>query len=301
MRSSILILLATGFAGALPAGSRSSPDYSVLSDNLNGGGLISASPNYANHGSIDGGTAAGTSAAGLLAAKAGYIGQLTEATGLFVTAATTDVPELGTLPLGASQILDDATTTALLPASVSWSISSGPLSSVSPGGLVTAAAVYQNTPATVQATAGGFIGSLNLMVLDTQPDNFGSYAGDGIDDAWQFQYFGLNNPQAAPGVDASGSGQTNLFKFVAGLNPLDPNSRFVVQASAVSGQATQREVRFSPVVNGRTYTVRATENLAEGGWMTLPGGVQMNGSEGVFLDTNATGPKRFYEVQISRP
>jgi len=54
-------------------------------------------------------------------------------------------------------------------------------------------------------------------VFDTIPDNFRSYAGDGLLDGWQVQYFGQNNPKAGPSVDATGTGQTNLFKCVAGL------------------------------------------------------------------------------------
>ena len=72
----------------------------------------------------------------------------------------------------------------------------------------------------------GNTGTLALSVLNVNTDDLPGYLGDGIDDAWQVQYFGLNNPQAAPTVDADGTGQTNFFKHIAGLNPLDPNSRF---------------------------------------------------------------------------
>jgi hypothetical protein len=40
----------------------------------------------------------------------------------------------------------------------------------------------------------------------------------------QVQYFGvgttgMGNPLGVPGADADGTGQTNLFKYTAGLNP----------------------------------------------------------------------------------
>ena len=89
---------------------------------------------------------------------------------------------------------------------------SGPITGISASGLATAGVVYQDTPATAQGVYAGNTGTLGLTVLDALPDNYGSYAGDGLDDAWQNQYFGLNNPNAAPGHVSDGSGLTNLFK-----------------------------------------------------------------------------------------
>lgn len=43
-----------------------------------------------------------------------------------------------------------------------------------------------------------------------------------LDDAWQNQYFGLDNPLAAPTADPDG--ETNSFEFTAGLIPSDPQS-----------------------------------------------------------------------------
>ena len=68
----------------------------------------------------------------------------------------------------------------------------------------------------------------------------GSYAADGVGDDWQFQYFGLNNPNAAPLLDPDGDGQNNLFEFTAGLVPTNPLSRFLVSIAPVPGQPTHR-------------------------------------------------------------
>lgn len=281
-------------------GPRTSTNYSIATDTVDNAGRRATSANYTHDGSLGGSAVAATSTAPNAVAKTGYIGQLTEVTGLLVTSGSTTLNENGTLQLGVSQLLDDATTLTLAPSSVAWSVASGPLTGISSGGSATAGPVYQNTPATARADLGGFIGTLNLTVLDALPDNFGSYAGDGIDDSWQFQYFGLNNPNAAPGVDASGTGQNNLFKFVAGLNPLDPTDRFRVAATPIVGQPGQKLLTFSPVVAGRTYSIRAAPDLTSGSWSTLSGSVQINGAEGTFTDLNATGPRKFYEVQITR-
>jgi hypothetical protein len=47
--------------------------------------------------------------------------------------------------------------------------------------------VYQDTSATAQGFFGGFTATLSLTVKNVTTDVFGVYAGDGIDDAWQFQ------------------------------------------------------------------------------------------------------------------
>ena len=129
-----------------------------------------------------------------------------------------------------------------------------------------------------------------------------SYAGDGIDDAWQNQYFGLNNPNAAPNVDFDGTGQTNLFKYIAGLNRLDPNSRFTLSIAPVPGQPTQKILLFTPLATGRTYTVKFKTDVTAATWTTLPGVTFTdNGLERTVTDPTATEARKFYQVEISKP
>ena len=122
---------------------------------------------------------------------------------------------------------------------MAWSVASGPLTGISASGLATAGIVYQDTAATAQGSYLGDTGTLALTVRNVNTDDFGMYAADGIDDAWQVQYFGLNNPNAAPNVDFDHTGQTNLFKYIAGLNPLD-GSRFTLSIAPVAGQPAQK-------------------------------------------------------------
>ena len=110
----------------------------------------------------------------------------------------------------------------------------------------------------------GQTGQLLLTVRNANNDDYQACAGDGIDDAWQVQYFGApSNPNAGPTVDVSGTDQNNLFKFIAGLNPLDsfplfsfPAFRFTVKAQPVAGFPAQRNIVFLPLVAGRVYVVR---------------------------------------------
>jgi hypothetical protein len=284
----------------LQASNHTSANYSIAAETNDSGGLRAASANYTNDGST--GLVAGISSTTNGTAKAGYIAQIFDVTGLVVGAASTDVNETGTLQLSGRQLLDDASFIALNAGSVAWSLVIGPITNVSSSGLVTADVVYQNSPASVQGSFAGFTGSISLNVLDTIPDNFGSYAGDGLPDNWQVQYFGINNPKAAPNVDASGTGQTNLFKYVAGLNPTDQTSRFALNIQAVPGQTGQMQVVFSPVVAGRTYTVVSTSNLSAPNWTSLASSTQSDsGQQRTVTDLGFSGAKKFYRVSVSKP
>jgi hypothetical protein len=187
--------------------------------------------------------------------------------------------------------------------SVAWSVLSGPITGISATGLATAAPVYQSTPVTVQGIFDSLTATLNLTVLDFNIDNFGSYAGDGLDDSWQIQYFGPDNPLAAPNADPHGTGQTNQFKFVAGLDPTDPAARFSITIAAVDGQPGQKQVIFDPVVPGRTYTVIAQSSLtAPGAWTPINASAPSdNGTTRTIIDLSATGAARFYRVEITKP
>ena len=147
-----------------------------------------------------------------------------------------------------------------------------------------------------------FTGSLNFTVLDTILDNFGSYAGDGLGDDWQVQYFGQNNPLAAPALDPDGDGLTNLFEFTAGLVPTDPQSHFTLRIQSVPGQPAQKNVVFRPRLDGRTYAVQTRSGLNGGVWTPLISGLASdNGDERIVTDPNATGGLKFYRIQITRP
>ena len=236
-------------------------------------------------------------------AKNGYIGQLYELTdGLTLNAPQTTLNEAGTLQLTVYQTLDDTTHLAVPGNGVAWNVASGPLTGIDTNGLATADTVYQNTAATAQAVYLGQTLTLGLTVLDTIPDNYGSYAGDGIDDAWQVQYFGLNNPMAAPGVDADVTGQTNLFKYLAGLDPTDPTSRFTLNISPVAGQPGKMNLIFSPRLSDRSYTVTSNAQLTATGWSAITASAPSdNGQQRTVTDLNATGARKFYRVEITKP
>lgn len=300
--SLVSVLILPLITAASHAGPRTSTNYTLTTDTNDAGGQRAASATYTNDGSLGGITGISSIAAPAETAKHGYLGQLTEVTALQLAATPATVNETATRQLSGTQLLDDLTTNAVPAAAISWSVQSGPLTGIDSSGLATAATVYQNTAATAQGSYAGLTGTLGLTVLDTIPDNFGAYAADGVGDDWQFQYFGLNNPLAAPTQDPDGDGQINIFEFTAGLIPTNPLSRFLLTIAAVPGQATQKQVVFEPVVAGRTYTVKTSPDLAAASWITLAASTSSdNGSQRTITDTSATAGKKFYKVEIVKP
>jgi hypothetical protein len=301
----ILVTAVGAFSGAAQA-ARTSASYSIPTDSADAAGTQVQSASYSIKGSAVGefgasSTAVMTSAA--YSGKGGYVGELYDIVALSLTAPPSNsVNEATTRQVNAAPLADDATTLAnLAAASVTWSTVAGPIS-INTSGLATAGTVYQDTAATVGGTAQGLSGQLALTVLNVTADDFGAYAGDGIDDSWQVQYFGQPpNPLAGPNADADGTGQTNLFKFVAGLNPLD-GSRFTLSISSVAGQPLQKQLVFKPVVSGRTYTPQFATTVKNPTWQTVSGFTQSdNGTTRTVTDPGASPAPRFYNILISKP
>lgn len=128
------------------------------------------------------------------------------------------------------------------------------------------------------------------------------YADDGIDDAWQVQYFGHNNPNAQPGVDPDADGDDNSFEFTAGLDPTDSTSRFVVRMEdEVVVALGTRKITFGPLVSGRSYSVEFKSDLTTGEWAALPDFTQSDtGATRTVTDLDAAGPRKFYHVRITK-
>jgi hypothetical protein len=257
------------------------------------------STSYSNDGSAGSVTGLSSVTSPSEVAKGGYIGQLYEITALQLAASPLTVNESGTLQLGALQLLDDATLLNVSSSTVNWSVVSGPITGINSNGLATAGTVYQNTAAQVMGAYLGLNGTLTLTVLDTIKDNFGSYAGDGLPDDWQFQYFGSNNPHASPNVVTDGSGLTNLFKYTAGLIPNNAASTFSFSTAPVPGQPGQLSISFSPTFADRSYSVLSSTDLIH--WSTLSGPLPGNGGTTTITDSSASAPQKFYRVQITKP
>jgi hypothetical protein len=267
-RVHLLILLA--FVSALPplrAQSRASATYRLATESVDAGGAVLTSADYQAVTGVAG--LVGISAAADAPAhtvKHGYAGQLYDFTGLQLAAAGSTVSESGTVQLSAALLADDASVVPLAPAAVSWSVLSGPLVSVSANGLASAGTVFQSTGATVGGAAGGFAASLLLTVLDVGTDDFGLYAGDGLPDAWQVQYFGVGNPLASPAAQPLHDGQSNLLKFLTGYAPVGGAGGRFEAVGSVAGEGFF-QLQLSQVIPGTRYRFQRSTDLQT--WTTL--------------------------------
>jgi len=286
---------------AASAAARASANYSIPADTTDGGGRRATTAAYSNDGSIGGIGGLSTAAAPAQTAKHGYPAQLIDVTNIVLSANPTNLNEGSTRQIAARLGYDDGTVSPLGGASVAWSVVNGPLSGVNASGVASATNVYQDTPATVRGSSGGRSNTLGLLVINTGIDDFASYAGDGVDDAWQVQYFGLNNPNALGGLDPDGDGQTNRFEYIAGTIPTDANSKFRLSISNVVGVANQRAIQFSPRFVTRTYTPQYRPLVHTGAFLSLTGIVSDVGDVRTVTDTNAGSAAKFYRVGITYP
>jgi glycosidase len=130
--------------------------------------------------------------------------------------------------------------------------------------------------------------------------------GDGISDCWRARYFPNVDPTgtstgslSCATCDADGTGQNNRFKYVAGLNPTNPVSVFVLQVQNVANQSTRKNLVYWPIATGCTYVVESTTDLVTGVWSPQPVSAPLtNGTQVTVMDPNATGPTKFYRMEI---
>lgn len=185
---------------------------------------------------------------------------------------------------------------------------------LSPGGsysdVVFAVSVKRSTPTntysgTVTIQGGGDLSAATTLGSQSFQIAWLDSVGDGILDWWRKQYFGgtgtTTNNRSCASCDADGTGQKNLFKFVAGLNPTNSAVVFTSDIDRVPG-SNQVTLIYGPAVSGRSYSYLSTTNLGTGSYAPLSAPtIQTNGNEITVMDSSATGSQRFYRVGISVP
>ncbi|MBL9132911.1 MAG: hypothetical protein JNG86_17010, partial [Verrucomicrobiaceae bacterium] len=92
-------------------------------------------------------------------------------------------------------------------------------------------------------------------------------------------------------------------EFTAGLSPVSAASRLLLQSTVVPNQPGQMNIVISPFVSGRTYTVKSSLTLGSGAvWTDLTSySTSDNGNTRTITDLSATGARKFYHVEISKP
>ena len=226
----------------------------VFSD-LDGGGHSTTSSLYSMSGSLNSLSGISTAASPSVTMRQGYIGQLYNVTSLTVTAVPLVVDEMGASQLSATANLDDDTVLVLNGSNVSW-MAGFPIASINAGGLATAASVYTFASGSVSGYYLGASDSVSLLVVNPN---------DGIPISWEIEYFGTNNPEGVASADADGTGQDNLLKYLAGLDPT--NSASILRITAVNKQGNDIDVTWT-CEGGHSYVLQSTKSAAIGGYTT---------------------------------
>jgi len=105
---------------------------------------------------------------------------------------------------------------------------------------------------------------------------------NGISDAWEKYYFGSVSTNRTQTTDTDGSGMSDYGKFIAGLNPTNPASKFIILSVTVqSNRFVQMQWAAIP---GRIYQVESSTNFA--GWTPLTDWLQASGSPMSYTATN---------------
>ena len=114
--------------------------------------------------------------------------------------------------------------------------------------------------------------------------------GDGMDDAWEQQYFGNLNRDGTGDLDSDGL--TDLQEFLAGTNPTLASS--TLRLTIVSTGPTV--LRFSAVAN-KSYTVEYKNAFSAPSWTLLRS--EPSGAARTVQFTDSAGPSstRFYRVR----
>ncbi len=116
-----------------------------------------------------------------------------------------------------------------------------------------------------------------------------------IPESWQIAHFGHTGVD--PNDDPDHDGMSNYAEYLAGTDPLDPNSYFAIK-SLVILDGGHAEIHWQ-TVEGRMYTVLYSDDLLT--WHAL--GTPMKGDDSMFSTTDPTSteqaPHRNYRVYLT--
>jgi hypothetical protein len=223
--------------------------------------------------------------------KSGFAGELYDISSVVIDGPTY-VSEGGVATLNASYLMDDSTK-GVLDVVPQWQTNGFPIANLiamNSEANVTASTVYQDEVANIYISAGIYSGSFALIVKNINNDDFGNYANDGISDAWEVKYFGVD-----------GSLPINSFQRVQqayyfGLDPTNPNDVFLLWFNQRKNNLVT--VEFGPTFQNRTYHLESTTNLISGTWSEVGSPFVYPQDSSCSLMMNVTNKVEFYRVRV---
>ena len=191
--------------------------------------------------------------------------------------------QLLTLPAATAQLSASAQDDGLPAGSINlaWSVQAGP-GPVAFGDTTqpaTTAAFTLPGEYTLQCVAsdGDLAATNTLLVTVRPPGSLADSDSDGMADQWEIHYFSsLLAANGGPDDDWDHDGLSNLYEYLTGSDPTDPNSGFHLKITSESGQVVVRFPAYAagtPLTPGHRYfTLRSS--VPDGGqilWTDVPG------------------------------
>ena len=285
-----------------------SASYSLLPAVPGAGGGTASAATVSAEISIGDGIAGGVTNVTLngVQAKQGYTGQLHDVTAVAIKGDASPMDEGGPArQLGADLVLDDDTRFVDVENSeLAWSEESDTLVTLSPAGLVTVVAAYEDTTVNIQATWQGVPDpdGFDIPVRNLGTDDFPGYDGDQLDDAWQFTFFGAPpNAKAGPAKDPDFDGRDNRYEELTGFSPVDGADFLRLEIAEVNRGEGTADLRLNRVIPGRLYSLRSGNDLKTFTPVGTAFSVTDEEADKVFADVSAAGPVKFFDAVVTRP
>jgi spore germination protein YaaH len=99
----------------------------------------------------------------------------------------------------------------------------------------------------------------DVRVTGVEMDAAADQDGNGLPDAWEILYFGQLGVD--PAADGDGDGMLNSKEYLAGTDPMDPDSHLAIWESRLDAEQEGHMVLSWPSVAGRVYEIWCASNL----------------------------------------
>jgi len=153
-----------------------------------------------------------------------------------------------------------------------------------------APASFQGLEISESTTNVLFVDSINITDSAGEPDP-GDEDDDGLPDSWEITHYGSTNVN--PNATASNGVNTVLEAYIAGLNPTNAQSRFLI--SELNPQASASVLSWV-ATSGRVYSVYWSSNLLSD-FQLLENNVPWTNMP--YSDTNhIASEKGFYKIEV---
>ena len=126
--------------------------------------------------------------------------------------------------------------------------------------------------------------------------------GDGIPDWWRALYFGgdgtTTNTRSCATCDADGTGQNNMFKYLADLDPTNPASRLAI----ISIAASNEDIHLSWIGGSNAWQYLETSpSLASSNWVIVCTNIRSAPVTNIMVDKGAVAAtNRFFRISAHR-